>query len=686
MGVVTGINTKGGGVPQRNEGYLAVGERMLKVQLGKEILNSSLIEKIKSYGVPKNEAFFVGLAERHLSQDKAWQKKYEVREAAYIKLFDSDLDLPVEKKKVILAQAAKFPIMQEALHEIGENPDAKSSMKLAILSDFLSDAVKDEDDETALAQLTQRDVEGKEIKAAIAAIKEESKRDLKALREKRKNAPVSKKAIELQAELHRAIREGKEWSKGQITLNKVVGSANKVYKLFKEHEPAIAAFFKVGAGNEEGSGKMEKLIWDMAVILGVEARFAPTGETELRTKKELLGGQEEAMQWDEGDLMKLSAAREALRGGIQPAQEGKTLKGLQGNAVSTCEVAEGVLVSLIFGMFDLHSNNIMITKQYEIRFFDNTRSMPNCNGFLNDGAGIIPSYRCALLDLPQSQRVLNNNEIEILQNEVASVKGKMGKLREFLNIPQTKAMLEKLPPGWMDMTASLDAMELRVAALEAALQNGKVKTAADLVEQCNPDYKFAFALTTLTRRIFDPANFDPDNLHNYVGYEAINDYCLNLISNGYDLSEIKQWCDDLSLNDLVQKVVSCDLAALRDPSPSHEKVERNQEIMDGIVKTAVMDLKDVQKKSCINIVLQFNLEALGNERNIKMVNEPFAGAYLKFEQMKEGAVIFYDQDEYKIIYKTPGDYAVEKIDLSAIPGKIKIGGKAAVIKDLINNL
>ncbi len=387
----------------------------------------------------------------------------------------------------------------------------------------------------------------------------ESKRNLKALKARRENDPVTKKAIEGEAELFRAAREGKEWASKNLLFPQG-GSLNSVYKLND------SAFFKVGAGNEQAAGKMEKLMWDIAVLLNFEEFFVPTGEAEIGP----------------------------LRGGIQVAQKGCLLYDMQ-NKLSKAEVVKGIFISIVMGMSDAHEKNIFVTNEGKIKFFDNTRSLPNGNGYIDFGGGTICSaYRCALLDQLESSLPLDSIEIKNLRKDVAVAQKNLSKLWAFLNTPQTKAMLSKLPPGWMDVKGSFEAMRERVDLLDEALKKGKIKTAQDMVEQACPGYKFACAVSRLHLSLI--GHIITSGIHSYVG-GSMPEMLDKLIALGVDLKLVKRWCDNpaLSLAELDCKLKSIDLDDLMQLAPNQEKLVK---VKEDLLKSAVVNYKDLPRAAC----------------------------------------------------------------------------------------
>ncbi len=552
------------GRPDKGEGYLAIGRRMVKVQLGKEIAAKSNIVYPKI-----NDTVFLDLAERTITQDTAWQKEYETRIAAYCALFEDAgiMNLPQEKVEQIRAQARQYPLIQAAL----ENLTKESLPDLVKLSNLIADTIQDSDDETALMQLTTMP---QDLRAELNKIKTESKRDLREL--ERKGQAVTAKALQYQAALFEAMIEGKKWANLQPQLqSEMFGSFNQVHKLFKSLEPEIvAAYFKVGLGGEPSGARMEKLIWDIAVILGLEESFVATGKMVL--KQQL--------------------------GGIQPVQEGIVLEDADDDLnIPKEEIAKAILISIIFGMFDAHHRNIFITPDNKIKYFDNTRSMPNSNSCINTFDHIIPAYRCALLDLPDAHLSLSPAELDALKSQVASVKEKMHQVQSFLKSPQITEIVKKLPPYWLDVDASLKAMQERIERVENGLLEGKIQTAADLVIAFNPDYKFIFASVVVYQSLEHGSGDKP---HNNIGKNDMRSIW-STIGKKINLNKLKERCDDpsLSLDDLLKKAKKASFVkTIR--LEKDEPQESNNKIIEEMAARAAYDFKDVPRSYCETFIAE----------------------------------------------------------------------------------
>lgn len=126
---------------------------------------------------------------------------------------------------------------------------------------------------------------------------------------RRLECPVSTNAIVMQAKLHQAIRQAKVHASLQNELNSEGESINLVYKIgkqksyigtdgksvlknsiekkfFQQSLTSPAAFFKIGKYSQDCTYKMENLIWDFSLIMGLESFFVPTGITKISYNKE----------------------------------------------------------------------------------------------------------------------------------------------------------------------------------------------------------------------------------------------------------------------------------------------------------------------------------------------------------------------------------------------------------------
>lgn len=420
---------------------------------------------------------------------------------------------------------------------------------------------------------------------------------------------------------------------------------------------------------------MEKLVWDIAVILGAEDDFVATGETEIRDKTQQSGGTQTAVQWDEnGNLQKLINLKPSLKGGIQVGQKGKTFDNLNEDDIkllSRDEIFNGILTSFLFGMFDAHSSNVFVTNEGKIKFFDNARSLPNSNEFIDRGRNMAMPYCCCLLELPTARTKLTLDEISKLKGSVKKYKNKMSELEKYLHSKEVQAQLRKLPVGWMDLDSSLNAMKERVSLMEKALEGNSVHTIEDLVCQSSPSYKFAFALTYL-ELLYIPIK-RLESIHKYVKFISIKNINEKSKKIGINLNTIKTWSHDCTLEELTKKVTDYYNHVESAPPTNQERAmlnRENDEIEQQIFSNAVVDYKDFCRIECESYVKDKNLNLLllnGVKIKSKSVDEGLSYAH------KKGCKTLFigNKDECRIIQATPAGYCVKELDLSFKPGMIR---------------
>lgn len=405
-----------------------------------------------------------------------------------------------------------------------------------------------------------------------------------------KASPLKKRGLQQQAALFAATRQGVEWAKTQTALTKFGKSVNLVHKLMSAENPTeIAVFHKEGAKKEPSAGIMEEIVWNIANILEVDEFFTPTKPSKIE-----------------------SAAGERYEGSAQLPLYGKLLHQLkvEGKSelnISREELIKSTIVSIVFGMFDAHANNIMLTDDNKIRFFDNTRSLAHSTKALERNQILFP-YRCAIFDFKDPYEPLSYPDQEFLQKFTAELSEKMKTLEKYMESSQFKKMSGKLPPGWLDPIHALDAMKERLTAIS---RSGEVINLSDLVMQVFPYYKF-FAgvalMTTLRKILADPDLKDEIDIQRKL-LSKVAFYSLEKMTGianalGVRLKDIKDVSEqkNLDFRDFID--------TLKDYPNSLKLLTRDQKykIAEENCKTGLaisyeshVDYKDMSKQNCRNI-------------------------------------------------------------------------------------
>lgn len=440
---------------------------------------------------------------------------------------------------------------------------------------------------------------------------------------------ITKEAIFGHSKLLKATREAKMWSSKKNYLTPRRCTANDVYAL------GTKAFFKVGAENEEGCGVMETLIWDLAVLLAVEKLFVPTGETKIYFRGGLPA--KSLLQWNQnGKLRKTYIKDVPLKGSIQPTQKGCTLdhyiyvaKTPTSN-IARLKLIHATAASILFGMYDTHGMNIFVTTKDELKFFDNTRSLPNGNRWIHRDKKNTTVFRSSLLELPEMYEPLNLMEHVELTALIEKYNHKMSIVRKYFESWRGQRMVKRLPPGWLNLKNALTAMRERLFLMEISLENPKINNLRDLIMTSIPSYRFSFAITTIhtftkkllfiygLKNLIDQAGqiaILEQNmlLHRDVGHKCISQTILK-ISNHWaiDFEHIKKLSESpkLSSEEMIKDVIKHVLDVTRNP-PSNEIWEarkiKSSKIISWIFACTVIENKDLHREYCEEIMKNFQI-------------------------------------------------------------------------------
>ncbi|MCE2983194.1 MAG: hypothetical protein LW832_06475 [Parachlamydia sp.] len=406
---------------------------------------------------------------------------------------------------------------------------------------------------------------------------------------------ITKGAIAGQAKLHQAIRQAKSYAASQSELKPMGKSANEVFKLgkqkgyvgtdgkitFGKNEAEIAAekeslddpdfvstYFKMTKETtvgEKSAGLMEKMVYDFAVILGLEEQFAPTAMTRVFYGQDFSNAQEahefkdlkadQRSGWDEeGRLLPLSDTSKGLDGGIQAAQQGHTLKDwkqLTGpkTKLIQSEVNQALVTAIVFGMWDAHLGNIILTEEGQLKFFDNTRSLPHSNGTIDSGGYLVSAFRIGLLGLPASKIPLKNEEKIEMKEQILSMDQKMQDLKKY--IASIGNSIKRLPYGWFETEKVIAAMNERIELLKNAIDNEEVETLVDLAMHAVPGYKFSMGLEMISNILDTQKTMTSKEiilrtypLHNNIGFTHIDVLLEKLADAGIDSSKVMAFCEE----------------------------------------------------------------------------------------------------------------------------------------------
>jgi hypothetical protein len=515
----------------------------------------------------------------------------------------------------------------------------------------------------------------------------------KQLKAQRKESPVTKRAIKMQAELFRVSRECSVWAKTNPDLTKKGDTKNKVFGVpSSQNSSYVVGYYKEGELGREDVSILEELMWQIALIFGWEESFAATKAIHLNLTH---------------------------KGGVQVAHRGISIedyisrKNIPNNQkiISQDELIEGTFITLTFGMFDAHFDNIIINKGGKIRFFDNGRSMPHSNGFIHRINGPTPSYRSALLALSGSYEKLSTEHLQKIKNSITKQKKRMKHVKTFLLSTFTQNRIRKLPPRWFSTEEAIAAMEERLDNMEKALTDNKIGCLRDLVFAAMPGFNFTAILQMLlfegnipeikmedTQDLIEIQQYTLDD----VGYDSMNTLLENCIKMGIDPQQIKDWCENSSLS--FEQVICKTSGFIQNPegiyqrSISKELYQSAQNILIDLEKKHNIDLKDFDlldanqfTQFTLNKTLELFKKKMGEEFAIELPDKEAIEDKQK-QLINPGDYFFVIDDSQKptaceIHYKNKNDQIVSKTFESTLyPGKIKVLGiKESILIDNLSN-
>lgn len=505
--------------------------------------------------------------------------------------------LQAADRKKILQQARRFPLMRGALEYIGKNraegERARVQVKnLQILSELFSTGhhglLQLSLEDKSLAVLhpylrgekdlsTDKDKIGKLLQQAASDVETDYKARKAEFDKKMKNAapPVSKRLLEKQVDLHKRKQLVRAWAAEQsdieasdaILKGELEKSDTSVYQFSGARGGKSIAFYKEGVNrapsNPSATAKMEKLVYDMASFFPFVKDFATTGTIKIPTKA--AGGSGEEMLLLKGGELTRKNNLASRAGSFQPAQEGESLKQFKksGKDLSLDAAIEGNLIILLFGMWDAHDTNLIISGDRNVKFFDNTRSMPPSNEVIKLSWGvIIPACRNELLELRSNEIPFDASTREKIKAKIEEYKKCADQLCQFLELEVTQKSLDALPPGWVDKKAMLDAFKERVERLEKAINDPEVKNLRDLNFAVFPENKF-FALLTavgqISSSILQGKPLDAKEIcrksASEVGQYTVRELMVTMTAYQFNVGFLKKMCTQFSYEDLVNYII-----------------------------------------------------------------------------------------------------------------------------------
>lgn len=279
-------------------------------------------------------------------------------------------------------------------------------------------------------------------------------------------------------------------------------------------------YVKTGNKGENAACTMEGLVYRLSKAQGFDKHFVVTNLERVPQRANLLstfskefpnakGTTSRVQTWDEHGNLVSGYAREARS--FQPEQEGIYLSDLinQGreDELPLDSLEDPILISISEGMGDAHANNVILSKEGVIMFFDNTRSyFSEIKERAHLENNVHFSYRSVFLDLNKtylktlSDTALNRlkDKIKRLKEENEKEKGEFDLIEKFRKgLEDEVQAINRLPPGWFDKEQAIADKIVKYELMEEALEKGKIKCYRDLILAAYPKMKLFASLTAI---------------------------------------------------------------------------------------------------------------------------------------------------------------------------------------------
>lgn len=380
-----------------------------------------------------------------------------------------------------------------------------------------------------------------------------------------------------------------------------------VYKLEnKEKEPVF--YFKTG-----DSAKMEIIMWDVGIAMHYEDVLTVTKTTSIQLKElkspELTDG-----TGGTGALDAKNSPKTMLKGELQEAQKGMLLEdyfkktnktGKVPFEISRENLIKGTLASLVLGMFDAHSKNVIVSED-SLNFIDNTCSLAHSSQYIiGINGNILLPYRSSLLGLEGSYMPLSLEERQQIRDRICE---DLNHLKYLAKEPNWQSKANGLPPHWLNPQDALAAMQDRLTRMEKAIEDPRVETLRDLVFETIPQFKFMAALTCATKLFekFQPYINKPEAMLSIqmillegTGTNPLASMLYQCAMKGLNPAELKLWCETLPFENVISKIYEESSIAASDTDKSRllKCQKAGIKIMEDAISQAKFDMKDLSPKA-----------------------------------------------------------------------------------------
>lgn len=343
-------------------------------------------------------------------------------------------------------------------------------------------------------------------------------------------SPFPREVIKNQAKLFEACRLGQAWAKDQEELKPIPGAGgvvniNMVYFLNRPNsstEDQPVAVLK----RAKESSSIEKLVYDAALIFGLESAFVPTKFSTFKNKSGSVQTYQNGIFWS--DFQKMKDKEDSSHWMNQEQQ--KIIE-----SISMEDYLKAGIATLIFGNRDLHLGNFLLVKKEEgshkIVIFDNGECFFPSNTILVDRKGQchLP-LRNSLLIFPQADYLIQGDLKKRLQSFIRSYESRFKQFMHYLTTPTGKDTLRGVPERRLN-SGQIKAFKTRIEKLMAMVSGPDDFTYRDLVYTLFPLYELFLKLTEI---------IEPDFPEIMVGYHPAEVLCDQAIAIGKMTEEKKK--------------------------------------------------------------------------------------------------------------------------------------------------
>lgn len=497
------------------------------------------------------------------------------------------------------------------------------------------------------------------------------------------------------------------------TFAEKVGNLLGITKLPEPIQPpkTTVGFIKVSKNPDENASRYELIAFAIADSLGLANQFAATKAVSIKGKNEEVV-EHKGLDTIIKSVLKLDKqSKNVQKASFQAPLEGHLLAEYvddlrHWNEISHGQLTRAILTASILGNYDLHLNNLIMTRE-GIKFFDNTRSMPNGQGFVRHGTMVLPTTRNALIIHPDSSKKYTPAQIEELKLRIQQLKRYAEKdMMGLVNSQMFQEEVEKLPKHWLDIKKSSALILQRINAIEKGLNEGKITCASDIMIVADPTVKFsalALMLEPSWAQYLGRGAIDQQDLFADAGMyslEALVVFCKEKRIDPYKLLELSKR-EDLSFSQMLQELSKMYKNVVNKTLLPEEKTENDMKctrFYNQIVEALEVDLKDSLKSFEANVAAMIadhcrryqipcyryeNVNDIRHEKAREQAIERNKGIEKAIETLApfECLVVITNESEGKIVvYRRTEDGFIEEKGANIIeePGKMRFAGEGEV--------